>query len=191
MLPGLFPFILALIPHPDPLTFDQISFIIQICVVFTVGFLLLHRVVRRPGERNLLSTTLSYPLTIVAMLLLFPAHAEFTTAVVAVLAFGDGAAYFGGKLFGKTRLPWNADKTWVGTASFVCFAAPIATLAYWVEARNPEPPLLLAALCGTSAAFAGAIGESLPTEITDNLRVGIFASLGVIAAHYAFAGWLL
>jgi hypothetical protein len=79
----------------------------------------------------------------------------------------------------------------VGTASFVAFAAPIAALAYWVEAKNPESTMLMAAICGTSAALCGALAESVRTEITDNLRVGVFASLGVIAAHYAFAGLLL
>ena len=75
----------------------------------TAIFLGLYRVVRRPGERNLLSTTLSYPATIIATLLLFPGHAEFATVVVVILAFGDGTAYFGGKLFGRT--PFAVEST--------------------------------------------------------------------------------
>jgi farnesol kinase len=191
MLPGLFPFILAAVPHPDPLGWNEVWFIAQICIVLTAAFLALHKVVRRPDEKNLLSTTLSYPLTIVAMLALFPAHSEFTCVVVSILAFGDGAAYFGGTLFGKRKLPWNPQKSWAGMFSFVLFSAPVAALAYWVEARNPDAPLLLAIACATAASVAGAIAESLRTQITDNLRVGIAASLGVVAAHYAFAGLLL
>ena len=140
MTPGLFPFVLAAVPHPDPLQWNEVWFIAQICIVFTVGFLALHKVVRRPDEKNLLSTTLSYPIVILAMLALFRAHAEFTCVVVAILAFGDGAAYFGGTLFGKRKLPWNPQKSWAGLISFIAVSAPIASLAYWVEARNPSAP---------------------------------------------------
>lgn len=196
MTPGLFPFGLAFVSHPDPLQWNEIWFIAQICIVFTLGFLALHRVVRRPGENNLLSTTLSYPITIMVMLALFPAHSEFTCVVVAILAFGDGAAYFGGTLFGKRKLPWNPRKSWAGMISFVVFSAPIAAFAYWLEGRTPDgslfhPPVALAVACALVASIAGAIAETIDTPITDNLRVGVASSLGVVAAYYAFSGVLL
>jgi dolichol kinase len=190
MSPGLFPFILAAVPHPDPLEWNEVWFIAQICIVLTAGFLALHKVVRRPDEKNLLSTTLSYPITIIAMLALFRYHAEFTCVVVVILAFGDGAAYFGGTLFGKRKLPWNPQKSWAGMISFVVVSAPIAALAYWVEARNPSAPLSLAIICGTTAAVFGALAESIRTQITDNLRVGVAASVGVVVAYYTFANLL-
>jgi dolichol kinase len=111
-----------------------------------------------------------------------------------VLAFGDGSAYLGGKLLGGPRLPWNPDKSVAGSLSFVLIAAPMASLAYWNEARNPDGssvPLLLAVLCGTAAAIVGSIAESWPTRITDNLRVGVAAAVSVVAAHFALAGYFL
>jgi len=191
MLPGFLPFVLAAVPHPDPLDTVSLGVVTTICVVLTTVFLLLHRLVRRPGEHNFLSTTLSYPGTILLTLLLFPGHAEFAGVVVTVLALGDGSAYLVGKRFGKQRLPWNSEKSWLGSIAFVVVSAPIATLAYWLEAANPAVPLAMAAVCGLSAALAGAIAESLPSKITDNLRVGVAASLAVIAAHFSVAGWFV
>jgi farnesol kinase len=191
MLPGVLPFVLAAVPHPDPLDTVSLGVVTAICVVLTTVFLLLHRFVRRPGEHNFLSTTLSYPGTILLTLLLFPDHAEFAGVVVTILALGDGSAYLVGKRFGKQRLPWNTEKSWLGSIAFVAVSAPIATLAYWLEAANPTVPLAMAAVCGFSAAFAGAIAESLPSRITDNLRVGLAASLAVVATHFTVAGWFV
>ena len=189
MSPGLLPFALQLVPHPDPLDWTSVGVVFGICVVLTGIFLLLRGVVRRPGEENFFSTALSYPATILVTLVLFRGHAEFACVVVVVLAFGDGSAYIGGKLFGRRRLPWNADKSWAGTLSFFLVAAPIAALAYWVEAR-PAAPLTLAILCGAAAAVAGAVAESLPMRLTDNLRVGVAASLAVVATHFTAVAFL-
>lgn len=187
MSPGLLPFLLAAVPHPPRLDTTSLVFVTGIAVILTGVFLSCYRVVRRPAEDNFLSTTVSYPATIIAPLWLFPEHAEFAGVIVTILAFGDGSAYFGGKLFGKRSLPWNRDKTWVGTICFVCCSAPIATLAYWCETNDGSLPFWVAVLCGTTAASAGAVAESLPVKVTDNLRVGVAAALAVIAAHFAIA----
>lgn len=202
MLPGFLPFALVLVPHPETLDRTSLVVVTTITVVLTAIYLLSYRVVRRPDEDNFLSTALSYPATVLLMLLAFPQHAEFTCVVVVVLALGDGSAYLGGKMFGKRRLPWNPDKTWAGMFSFILVAGPLAALAYWVEANASAlaywgsraeiaVPASLAVICGVSAALCGSLAESLPTRITDNLRVGIAASVAVIIAHYAAAGWLL
>jgi dolichol kinase len=165
-----------------------------ICVVFSGIFLAQYRILRRRGESDLLLTVLSYPTCILATLMLFPAHTEFAVVVVSVLAFGDGSAFLGGKLFGGPRLPWNANKSVAGSLTFVLMAAPMASLAYWNEARNPDGssvPIALAMLCGTAAAVLGAIAESWRTRVTDNLRVGVAAAIAVVAAHFALAPFFL
>ena len=178
MTPGLLPFVFAHIPHPDPLDATSIGIVAAVCGVLTLVFLALRPIVRRPGERNFLSTTLSYPASILAALLLFPERPEFAMVVVVVLAFGDGSAYLAGRLFGHTHLPWNADNTWVGSIAFLCCSGPLASLAFWLEAR-PAVHLWQAAACGLAAAGAGAVAESLPSRITDNARVGLAAILAV------------
>jgi phytol kinase len=173
-----------------------------ITAVLTAAYIASKQIVRRPDETNFYSTCLSYPACILAMLLLFPQHPEFTCVVVVVLGFGDGSAYIGGHLFGGRKLPWNPKKTWAGTVSFVLAAAPIATLAYFLEANTSAlaywgdggqiaAPLAMAALCATAATVTAAVAESWATSLTDNLRVGVAASLAVIAVHYLSAGWFL
>lgn len=191
MSPGLLPFALYLVPHPDPLDTTSLVIVTIICFVMTLTYLALHRVVRRPDEDNFLTTTLSYPLIVWATLILFPAHAELTMVVVIILALGDGSAYIFGRALGKTKLPWNGDKSWAGMFGFVAVSAPLAILAYYLEANNPPAPLAMAILCAGAASVVAAIAESLPTEISDNLRVGLAASVTVVATHFASTGFFL
>jgi farnesol kinase len=203
MSPGLLPFALAVVPHYDPLDWIAQAAVVSCCVVMTVVFLSLSRTVRRPGEDNLLSTAISYPATVIVTILLFPAHVELTGVVVVVLALGDGAAYIGGKTFGKRKLPWNPEKTWVGSLSFIAVSGPIATLSYlflafgdgsqWgvaykalVNADGHQWGI--AAACGFAAAICGSIAESLPVKLTDNLRVGVSALLAAAAIHHVLVG---
>jgi dolichol kinase len=202
MTPGAIPFALFLYPHPRVLPWDSLLIVTLITAVLTGFYIASKEIVRRPGETNFYSTCLSYPACILAMLLLFPQHPEFTCVVVVVLGFGDASAYIGGKLVGGRRLPWNSKKTWAGTVSFMLVAAPVATLAYFLEANTASLaywgqggsaviPLGIAAICATAATVTAAIAESWETGLTDNLRVGVAASVAVIAAHYLTAGLFL
>ena len=203
MSPGLLPFVFAIVPHFDPLDWIAQAAIVSCCVVMTAVFLSLYNTVRRPGEDNLLSTAISYPAIIIVTVLLFPAHVELMGVVVVVLALGDGAAYIGGKTFGKRKLPWNSEKTWVGSLSFIAVSGPIATLAYVVLAYGDGRHWgvaykaladanghhwEIAAACGFAAAICGSLAESLPVKLTDNLRVGVSALLAVAVTHHVLVG---
>lgn len=189
VFPGVLPFALWWIPHPDPLDRTSLGVVTGICAALTALYIALRRIVSRPGEDDFLRTAFSYPAAVLATLLLFPGAPELTCVVVVVIAFGDGGANIAGRLFGRRRLPWNRRKTWVGTIAFVLCAAPAASLAYWLEAR-PAAPVALAILCGTSASLAAAWAESLDTGLTDNLRVGLAASVTAIVAHSLATGFL-
>jgi dolichol kinase len=202
MTPGALPFALFLYPHPRVLPWDSLLILTVLTAILTAVYIASKKIVRRPGETNFYSTCLSYPACILAMLLLFPQHPEFTCVVVVVLGFGDASAYIGGKLVGGRRLPWNSKKTWAGTVSFMLVAAPVATLAYFLEANTASLaywgaggpsaiPVGLAAICATAATLTAAVAESWETALTDNLRVGVAASIAVIAAHYLTAGLFL
>ena len=173
MLPGFLPFGLAFLPHDDPPDWIAKGIVILITVAFTTVYILMRPRVSRPGEENFYSTTLGYAAAVLGTMLLFPSNVEFAMVVVILIAFGDGFAYICGKRFGRRKLPWNPDKSWAGTIGFVVFAAPIASLAFWMEAQNPDVPFLLAAICCTIASVAAALAESWPTGLTDNLRVGV------------------
>ncbi len=191
VLPGLLPFLLVLIPHDDPLDWIAMAVVVAIAVVLTVCYLSLRSRVSRPEEANFFSTALSYPATVLGTLLVFPAHAEFAMVVVIMIGLGDGFAYICGKRFGRRNLPWNPQKSWAGLLGFLVFSAPAATLAFWLEAQNPDVPLPLAALCCGLASVAAALAESWPTQLTDNLRVGVTAAIAVSASYFLFAPlWL-
>jgi len=64
---------------------------------------------------------LVYPISIIIMAVLFPL--PIMAAGWAVLSVSDGCATLFGKLFGKRHLPWNKNKTWVGSFSFWASAA--------------------------------------------------------------------
>jgi dolichol kinase len=202
MTPGALPFAMFLYPHPRVLPWDSLLILTVLTAILTGVYIASKRIVRRPDETDFYSTCLSYPACILAMLLAFPQYPEFTCVVVVVLGLGDAAAYIGGHLFGGRRLPWNPKKTWAGTISFILVAAPVATLAYYLEANAPAlaywgaggpatVSLKLAALCATVATITAAVAESWKTSLTDNLRVGVAASVAVVAAHYLAAGWFL
>jgi farnesol kinase len=184
MFPGVLPFVLRYSPHTDPLLRHELIFLVVLAVGLTLLFLACWKLVRRDGETDLVYTVASYPLVVLSALVAFPDRVEFACVVVCVLALGDGSAYLFGRRWGRARLPWNAAKSWAGSIAFVAVSGPVATLAYWGEAR-PDVPLGLAAICGFSAAIAGSVAESLPVSLTDNLRVGVAALLAVVASHFA------
>ena len=189
ILPGLLPFALFVLPHPDPLSWRTRFVVLGIALLITGLIVRNYRRIARPGETQWLVNVLSYPATAVSMVFLFPGHAEFAAVVVIVLALGDGSATLFGLLYGRRALPWNPNKTWVGFGSFVLCSAPVAMLALWCEAR-PTVSLQYAIIVGATAVALAAIAESLPTKLTDNLRSGVAAAVGVVAGHAAMTWWM-
>jgi hypothetical protein len=49
----------------------------------------------------------------------------------------------------------------------------------------------MALACATAATLVASLAESWKSKLTDNLRVGLTASVTVIATHYLCASWFL
>jgi len=188
--PGLLAFLLPILPHEKPLPAEALIELTLITAVLTGIYIAARRIVARPGESDFYLTTLSYPAAVLGTLFAFPGAPELGAIVVVVLAFGDGSAYFGGKKFGGPRLPWNSRKTWAGTLTFLAVAGPLAALAYRGEAGTATP-WLAAALCGGGAALFAALAESLPTRLSDNLRVGVTAAVAAALIHFSVVPLLI
>jgi len=187
MLPGLVPFALSPIPHRDPLSPLARGIILGVALALTGLVFRMGRSVARAGERDWTARVLSYPAVCFGMILLFPARPEYAAVVVVILAFGDGVATLAGVRWGRTALPWNAAKTWVGSSGFVLVATPLAALAYWLEAQ-PAVPAGEAAVCALVAVLGAAAAESVRSRWNDNLRAGVAAGVGVIVARLALVG---
>ena len=193
--PGLLPFLLWAVPHRDPIspTLRGIMVLLIVCLAGHVFWRYQH--IQRRQDRERASAVLGYALSVLVMLLIFPQHAELGLTVLAVLAFGDGSATWGGLTFGGPKLPWNPQKTWSGLASFLIIGTALASVIYWGETQfNPESleyqsiPFTTALACAGTAVSLAAIAESLPMRINDNIRVGIAAAVGVTTMHALLLG---
>lgn len=193
--PGLLPFLLWAVPHRDPISPTLQT--IMVLIVCGLGGHVFWRYqhIERDQDRERASAVLGYALSVLTMLLVFPQHAELGLTVLAVLAFGDGSATLGGLLLGGPKLPWNSRKTWSGLASFLAVGVPLASLIYWGETYfNPESleyqevPFSTALACAGVAVLLGAIAETIPVRLNDNVRVGIAAAVGVTTMHALLLG---
>lgn len=117
---------------------------------------------------------LLYPLAVLALVLLFRSRLELAAAGWAYLAFGDGCATLVGAGLGGPRLPWNRGKSWAGLAGYVLFGFGAAAFLFgWVRGSAPSPRELVALALG---ALAGALVETLPSELDDNLAAPLAAT---------------
>lgn len=186
--PGFLAFLLPFVPHATPLGMQSLLELTAITALLTGIYIAARRFVARPGESDFLLTALSYPAAVLATLFVFPQAPELAAVVVVVLAFGDGSAYIAGKRIGGPSLPWNVKKTWAGTIAFIAVAGPLATIAY-LGATDPATPWLAGLACGVGAALVAAVAESLPTRLTDNIRVGVAAAVTAATLHFGMARW--
>ena len=195
MAPGLLPFVLWPIPHADPLSVTIRVVFVAIMALVTGQLFYRWQAVSRleHGNADRATAIFGYAFSVLATLFLFPAHAELGLAVLGVLAFGDGSATLLGKLLGGPRLPWNAAKTVAGFLGFLMVGLPVTALIYWGESHNlealgPAATASQALLIAAAGVVAGAIAESLPSRINDNIRVGVASATALVVAHAAVIG---
>jgi dolichol kinase len=190
MAPGLLPFLLWPISHRDPLSPTIRLVFFGIFVALTAAISWNWRRIAREGvgDRDRLAAVYGYAGSVLLMLLAFPAHAECGLALLGVLAFGDGAATLFGKLVGGPRLPWNGAKSVAGLCGFLLVGVPVTAAIYWGESHNleavgPGPEWGQALFVAMVGVAAGAIAESVPSRVNDNIRVGLAGAVGLLAAH--------
>jgi uncharacterized protein (TIGR00297 family) len=174
----------------------------QAALVAASAFLFNWQILPRVGGRQLWRSTeeergyplgiLLYPLSVLALILAFRESLWKAAAVWGLLAFGDGLASLAGQALAGPRLPWNQRKGWIGFLAFViCGAAAAAVLAVWTRGGSPvdalAPGVLALALV---VALVGALVESAPTTLDDNLTVplvaGVFLALVADADFHGF-----
>lgn len=147
--------------------------------------------IRREGE-GWYSGIALYPAALAVCFLAFPLYAVF--AAWAVLACGDAPASFFGRAAPRYKLPWNEHKSFAGLIAFMACAFCGAYLSLWLL----PCPLFLKAdgaaelpyvwTLAVLAAAAGALAESLDTELDDNVRVPFAVALVLLlAAHFLSA----
>ena len=153
-----------------------------------------------------------YPISVLALVVLYRKYLHIAAAAWAIMALGDGMAsvvgewrykiaatlpssqqvtwpqswrckiaapsWWRGKL--AATLPWNREKTWAGSLSFVVAGTVGAyLLTRWIAPDIPPQKTLI--VC-TAAALLGAVTESLPIALDDNITVPLVTSAFMFCA---------
>jgi uncharacterized protein (TIGR00297 family) len=111
----------------------------------------------------------AYPVSVLTLVLLFGRRMEVVGAVWAIMALGDGFASVAGESLRGPAIPWNKGKTWSGFLAFIA-AGTLGSFALgrWIAPSLPEMKLLL--VCAATA-VVGAVVETLPIGLDDNISV--------------------
>jgi phytol kinase len=140
----------------------------------------------RTGERReVLRGPLYYGIVFVVLTIFF--WYDSPTGIVALMLMcgGDGLADILGRRFGRTHLPWNEDKSWMGSIGMFIggwsLSIGIIWIFIWFETIPTTIGMLFPAI--TFIALVGTIVESLPLKDLDNITVTLAA---VILGFFLF-----
>ena len=111
----------------------------------------------------------AYPVSVLLLILLFGRRMEVVGAVWAIMALGDGFASVAGETLRGPAIPWNRGKSWSGFLAFIA-AGTLGSFALgrWIDPSLPELKVLL--ICAATATV-GAVVETLPIGLDDNVSV--------------------
>lgn len=136
---------------------------------------------------------LIYGIMVFILITLFYKKMYIVAGAWAIMSIGDGCSSLFGKAFGKRKLPWNTEKSWIGSAAFVFFGGLGAAILMWWVSMGQSPaqtiqeqiqtPLIWSYFFTSAflAAFVAAGVESLPWKINDNITVPLTAGLFLYA----------
>jgi uncharacterized protein (TIGR00297 family) len=122
-----------------------------------------------------------YPLSVLALIVLFRRSMHVVAAVWAIMALGDGMASVAGEAVGGPALPHNRGKTWAGFWSFVVAGTAGAyVLTRWVNPALETDRVLI--VCAATA-LVGALVESLPIRLDDNVSAPLVCGVFMFCAY--------
>jgi len=180
--------LLLLLPRPTFLLLTVAS----IPITLLLGPGLLARFARDgEGWRRFAFAVLSFPLSVLILLIAFPRFPAAAAAAWALLAIGDGAASMAGSKIGGPALPWNDRKSFAGSGAFLAAGLPAAGLAWYAAGGSGTAAAAMAVVAGP--VLIAAMVESLPSRLGDNLPIALAAGipLGFIAEFGGGEGALL
>jgi uncharacterized protein (TIGR00297 family) len=114
-----------------------------------------------------------YPIAVLLMLLVLPDRRDIVAAAWGILAFGDGMATLAGHHVRSPRIPWNREKSIVGSAAFILFGSAAGSfLCWWCQpAVIPPAYAWFAIWMPVLATIAAAAVETVPIRLDDNISV--------------------
>jgi len=146
------------------------------------GFTPTHLPTWPPALRGVWTGIVIYPLSVLALILLYRHDLQIVGATWAIMALGDGTASITGGALRGPALPWNREKTWSGFLGFiVAGTAGAYILTRWV-APTVAPDIALK-ICAATA-LVGAIVESVPVRLDDNATVPLVAGAFMFCLYF-------
>jgi uncharacterized protein (TIGR00297 family) len=122
-----------------------------------------------------------YPISVLLLILIYRHHLHIAAAGWAILALGDGMASIVGEGLRGPSLPWNAEKRWAGFVGFVVAGTAGAyVLTRWV---NPSLPTDKVLVVSALAALVGALVETVPIRLDDNVSVPLVSGAFLFCAY--------
>ena len=128
----------------------------------------------RTGDpREILRGPLYYGLVFIAVTVLFWYDTPIGIIALMLMCGGDGLAEILGRRYGKSHLPWNPRKTWIGSIGMFLggLLLSIAILAIFVAYGIFSIPIQVMLPSILIIALVGAIVETLPLQDIDNITV--------------------
>jgi uncharacterized protein (TIGR00297 family) len=133
------------------------------------------RIILRPADasRGYPIGILIYPVSVLLLILAFPARLDIAAGAWGILAAGDGAATLVGRRWGRHRLSWNPEKSVEGLVAFIAAGGAAAVFLTWwtAPAIVPQPPMAFVILAPLVAAVAAGLVETVPVALDDNISV--------------------
>lgn len=128
---------------------------------------------RSGDRREILKGPLFYGLIFVAVTILYWTESPIGIVALMLMCGGDGLADILGRKYGTMKLPWNREKSWIGSLGMFIggWIFSMIILAIYVAAGkfpNLWPSYFTAI---TIIALAGTLVESLPLKDIDNITI--------------------
>lgn len=132
---------------------------------------------RSGDRREILRGPLFYGMVFVALTMIYWKDSPIGIIALMLMCGGDGLADVIGRRLGKSRLPWNAGKSWLGSLGmfFGGWLFSLGVLSAYLALGLFPGDLSGYLLPVTVIALAGTLVESLPLRDIDNLTVTLIA----------------
>lgn len=144
------------------------------------------RAMSRSGDRReILRGPLFYGIIFVLLTIVYWKDSPIGIIALMLMCGGDGLADIFGRRFGKVRLPWNREKSWMGSAGMFLggWVFAIVIMAVYVSVDIFTPPLSAYLWIISLIALVGTLVESLPFKDIDNITVTLTA---VVLGYFFF-----
>ncbi len=136
----------------------------------------------RTGKpQEILRGPLYYGIIFVVCTVLFWRNSPIGILALMVMCGGDGLADIIGRRFGKHKLPFNQDKSWVGSAAMllgsIAFGFVYLMLFNSLGYFQPSLNLVYTAGVVSTIALAATLVEALPIQEIDNITLTLVSLL--------------